>query len=395
MTYAPDSQPLVSVLETDFDDAGHEWTPQPTVGRTERLWDLATAISASPAWGEMPRAALVVRDEPDPLLGVVGCFGAAERARLEGLRWRLENVLPRLRYVGYEQATEDCERLADQLVERFGREELRGFRFTAIPRGGLIVLGMLSYVLGLRQSQLESPHPSDSPLVVVDDCALSGVRFGRFLERLESQPVVFAHLYSPPELRHAIESRERGEVVCLGAHDLRDHAPARQGDGYAPWRERWLARMDARGYWVGQPDHLCFAWNEPDVVTWNPVSGREENGWHLVPPGLCLKNRPAPGAEPVQVQNQPRGRGPLRPSSRVLFGELEGQLVIGDLQTSESFVLEGAGADMWRAVLEHGNLEAAAEALLREYEVDGPALKADLRGFAGDLLSRGLLVDDG
>lgn len=389
-----ESQLLVSVLETNFESLCYGRSQQTAAGREASLRALASALSNSPLWAESPSAALVVRPEPEPMLGVVGYFDAVERARLEGLRWQLENSLPRLRYVGYEQAEEDCELLAERLVERFGCEELRSFRFTAIPRGGFIVLGMLSYILGLRQSQLEIPHPPDAPLVIVDDCALSGVRFGRFIQGLESQRVTFAHLYSPSGLRHAIESDGRREVTCVSARELQDHAPGVQGEDYPAWRERWMSRMDSRGYWVCQPDHLCFAWNEPDTSLWNPVIEREEEGWRLVPPELCLKNRPTPGAEPLRVQVQPEGMGPLKPASRVLFGELEGQIVLGDLSTDESFVLEGVGADMWRAVVEHGNLDGAADALLREYEVDGSTLRADLRGFVEDLLAQGVLVDD-
>lgn len=342
----------------------------------------------------MPRIALVVRKEPEPLLGVVGRFDAAGRSRLEGLRWQIETALPEMRYVGYEQAERDCEILAEKLVERFGREELRSFRFTAVPRGGFVVLGMLSYILGLSQEQLETPHSSEAPLVVVDDCALSGDRFRRFLARTENERVVFAHLYSPLELRRAVEARERG-VVCIGAHDLVDHAPDRQGGGYAAWRERWLRRMDDRGYWVGQPEHVCFAWNEPDISIWNPVTEREEGGWRLVPPKLCLKNRPAPGAEVPPVQVQSAGRGPLKPSPAVLFGELEGEVVVGDIDSGASFVLEGAGADMWRAIVEYGGLEEATSSLLEEYEVDEETLKRDLESFAENLLEQRLLVHDG
>jgi hypothetical protein len=338
----------------------------------------------------MPHATLVVRPEPNPLLGVMGYFDAAGAARLEGLRWQLEYVLPHMRYVDYGQAEKDCEQLAVRLVERFGRDALRDFRFTAIPRGGFIVLGMLAYFLGLRRSQLELPHPPEKPLVVVDDCALSGVRFGHFLERCESRRIVFAQLYSPPELRGAIEAGEP-RVSCLSAHDLRDRAAENLGEEYAAWRERWTKRMDPRGYWVGQPDHVCFAWNEPDISIWNSVAEREESGWRFIPPELCLKNRLARGTEPIRVQVQSKGRGPLKPSDHVLFGELEGQVVVGDLKAQESFALGDVGADMWQAIVEYGNLEEASDALLRSYAVDKATLRADLRNFAEDLISRGLL----
>jgi hypothetical protein len=358
-----------------------------------RLRALADALSVSPLWTEMPRATLVVRAAPDPLLGVLGYFGAAGKARLEALRWQLEHLLPRLRYVGYAQAQEDCERLAARLVERFGRDELRSFRFVAIPRGGFIVLGMLAYILGLERSQLEGSEDTGAPLVVVDDCALSGVRFGEYLSRLESPRVVFAHLYSSPELREAVEARESGRVTCLSARDLRDHARQRLGEQHPAWQRRWLERMDGQGYWVGQSEWVCFAWNEPDFGFWNPVTESEENGWRFLPPDLCLKNRPSSGAHPVPVQVQPQGKGTPKPSSTVLFGEFEGQLAIGNLKTGESFVLEGVGADMWRAIVECGDLEEAADALLRTYDIDGATLRADLRTFVRDLLSQGLLED--
>lgn len=390
-----DHQPLVSVLQTDLEAIHHSRVLRTSEEPEARLLALADALSTSPLGAGMRRVALVVRPAPNPLLGAVGYFDAADWVRLEGLRWQIENVLPHLHYVGYAQAEEDCERLASRLVERFGRDELQSFRFTAVPRGGLIVLGMLSYMLGLRRSQLEPPHPPEMPLVVVDDCALSGVRFGHFLKRCQSRQVVFAHLYSSPDLRSAIEAEEPRVVSCLSSHDLRDRAPERLDDEYPAWRERWLARMDDSGYWVGQPEHVCFAWNEPDVGLWNPVTEREEGGWRFVPPQLCLKNRLAPGTDPVRIQLQPVGKGPLRPSDHVLFGEIEEQLIIGDLKKGESFVLSDVGADMWRAIVKYGNLEEVADTLLEDYAVDGATLRSDLHNFAENMLLQGLLENDG
>jgi Coenzyme PQQ synthesis protein D (PqqD) len=356
------------------------------------LLGLARALSTNPAWREMPGATLVVRPEPRPALGVVGCFDAAAEERLARLGPQLADALAHLRYVSYSRAEEDCELLATRLVERFGREKLRRFCFVAIPRGGFIVLGMLAYALGLEHTQLEPPYPPGAPLVVVDDCALSGYRFGRFVSRWESREVVFAHLYSHPDLRSAIEAREPRVMGCIAAHDLHDRAPALHGERYAAWRERQQAKYgDDAGYWGGLPDHLCFPWNEADVTFWNPVTERFERGWCIVPPEFCLKNRPGPGMEPIPVQVQPEGPGPLRPSARVLFGEHGGNIVVGNMETKASFSLTGVAADMWRAVVERGSVEAAAAALSGEYEVGEGTLRADLRDFVEDLRARDLL----
>jgi len=128
---------LVLILQTGLETTYQAKLPQVNEEPEARLRALASAVSVSPLWAEMPRAVLVIRLGPDPLLGVVGYFDAASRTRLEWLRWQLDQVMSRLRYVGYAQAEKDCEQLASRLVERFGRDELQNYRFTAIPRGGL------------------------------------------------------------------------------------------------------------------------------------------------------------------------------------------------------------------------------------------------------------------
>lgn len=394
--YLADLRPTVFSLQTDAGQARYTHIFGQNLDKSEvGLQNLARALSTSPLWREMPRTVLVVRSGFRPLIGAIGYFDPAGKARLEALQWQLEHVLPHLKYVSYAQAEMDCARLAGQLLERFGGDELQDFRFVAVPRGGNIVLGMLAYALGLRQSQLEPPYPPERPLMVVDDCAISGLRFRHFLERWENRRIVFAQLYSPVELRKAIENEESRDVTCLSAHDLHDRAPERLGHEYAAWQERWFGRMKHRCYWVGQPDQVCFAWNEPDIGVWNLVTEQEESGWRFVPPEFCLKNRLATGMEPIPVQVQPEGRGPLKPPAHVLFGDLEGQVVVGELKAQESFVLESVGADMWRAIVEYESLDEASRALLRSYDVDRGVLKADLHNFAEDLLSQGLLEKDG
>ena len=75
----------------------------------------------------------------------------------------------------------------------------------------------------------------------------------------------------------------------------------------------------------------------------------------------------------------------------MLFGEYGEDIVVGNMETKASFSLTGVAADMWKAVVEHGTLEAAVATLSNEYEVDEGVLRADLRGFVEDLLARDLL----
>jgi hypothetical protein len=355
------------------------------------LLTLARTLASSSFWASLPPAALVVRLSSPQALGVIGAFDAAAELRLASLAQQLRHVHRHLRYVTYAQAERDCEQLAALLTERFGRSTLQQAHFVALPRGGLIVLGMLAYVLGLAQEQLESPPPETGLLVVVDDCAISGARFARFLAGCRSPHLVFAHLYSHPALREAIEARELRVVASVGARDLSDFAPERLGAEYSAWREHWSTRSDEPFYWLGQPEYLCFAWNEPDLAVWNPSANAVEPGPRHVPPELCLKHRRGAAQALVSVQVQPQGAAPLKPAPHVLFGELDQQVVIGQTETGSSLCLTGVAADMWRAIIACGDLEQAAQALLRDYEVDGATLLADLQGFAETLFAQGFL----
>ena len=335
-----------------------------------------------------------MRSTPGPALGILGRFDRAGEARLRGLASGLNDACRRLRYVSYPQAEQECEQLAARIADRIPPTELARFQFVALPRGGLVVLGMLAYFLGLRRAQLLPPEAPDAPLVVVDDCAFTGLRFSHFLQRTASPRIIFAPLYSHPDLRAAIEAAEPRVEACISARDLQVHRPESAAGAGSASQLGWVERLGGMRYWAGHTDHLCTPWSEPDRGFWNDVTAQWETGWSIVPPELCLKNRPPRGSRPIPVFEQPAGRGPLRPSERVIFGAFEGQVVIGNLATGESFGLADVAAAMWQGILRHGNLSEVAAALGREYEVDAATLHADLQAFAADLLARGLLVQD-
>ncbi|HEX6200804.1 MAG TPA: hypothetical protein VF150_11100, partial [Thermoanaerobaculia bacterium] len=174
-----------------------------------------------------------------------GPLGETEQARLGALAALLDRLAGSARYVGYAQAERDCEALAAKLLARFSRAELQRFSYLPIPRGGLIVLGMLSYLLDLAPERLAVGRPPDGPVVVIDDCALTGARLAATLRALPETEVVFAHLYSHPALRRAVVRREPRVVECLAARDLRDLAPESYPDpkDLGRWRRRWRRRL--------------------------------------------------------------------------------------------------------------------------------------------------------
>lgn len=354
---------------------------------------LARALATSSLWSDFSRAILVVRLEPQPLLGIAGFFSGAERDRLNMLCSQLRHAMPALRYIGYARAEEDCMRLAERLRQRFGKAARSEFCYIAMPRGGHIVLGMLAYALDLPPDRVGPPDTPQGPVMIVDDCALSGARFKRFLSGVASSRVVFAHLYSPPELRAAIEQQEPRVVACVSAHDLEDQAPRLLGERYAPWQERFRRVRGGEAYWFGHYPKIGFAWSEPATGWWNEATNQLEPGWNLLPPELCLKHRTAADPRTARIVMQEDGPGPIVPATTVLFADFDDAILVSEGDTGSNYALRGVGADMWRTLVKLGDLERAWASLRDQYTVDEATLKRDLEAFAEDLASRGLLED--
>jgi hypothetical protein len=345
---------------------------------------LASALARRGTLGDRERAAFVIREEPEPALVLVGLFYMREAAQVRALQRDLLEALTRFRYVSYRQAEEDCERLTARLVDTLGRDALARCSFVGIPRGGLLVLGMLSYALGLRPDQLYAAPEPGRLRVVVDDCALTGYRFGRFMSDLdgptggaERGDVVFAHLYSSESVRDRIEREVPRVLACCAARDLEE----RRGGADMPWRGRRYGR--------GPAAPLAFAWSEPSRVV-RDEGGALIPGWRLVPPAYCLSERSAP-ALPIQRQPTPPDGAALYPAPQVVYARLGSEVVVADLSTGEGFALEGTAAVLWRAIAAKGTLEGAVSALREAYAADELRLRHDARTFADQLVAAGLL----
>lgn len=307
-------------------------------------------------------------------------------------------------HVSYRQAEEAAAALAASLREALPAAELSAATYRAIPRGGLIVLGMLAYHLDLPREQLRDggeTAEADAPLILVDDCALSGLRLHQELARLPAdRRVVVALLYSARELREAVLAAEPRVEACVAAHDLADLSAEIYPDPEAreAWRRRWRERLGDDGrYWLGMPELVSFAWGEPDRPFWNEATGEVEDGWRFEPPHRCLKSRARLAADlPAAALAAAPPQGGWHLAEGVVWGEFDGVVWLcepGDEgDGGEVFSLDGSAALCWKALVAAGGEAAAAAALAAVYEVDLETARRDVATLAGELEAAGLLA---
>jgi hypothetical protein len=80
----------------------------------------------------------------------------------------------------------------------------------------------------------------------------------------------------------------------------------------------------------------------------------------------------------------------------VVMSEVEGEAVLLHLERGQYYSLDDVGTRMWRLMAEHGQIEAAVQALLEEYDVAEEDLRRDLMELVQALAAEGLLrLDEG
>lgn len=307
--------------------------------------------------------------------------------RLRALSRSLQSYWGNIKYVDYKQAEKDCERLASKILEVYSSKELESFCFMAIPRGGYIILGMLSYALNLKSSQLEVNKHSDQPLMIVDDISLTGLRLSKILDETHSSHVVIANLYSHPCLRRAILKQEPNVKNCFAAHDLKDRSQENHPskEDYNAWKDLMTEKMGDR-YWIGQTDLVGFAWSESDYPFWNPITKKNEDFWRSLPPHKCLKNKYRLGISPTEsVKTE------FHLSSSVVSGVFDDAIWLLQKDTGEIYSLNGIAAEIWKVLVFYGNLESSVKYLIKEYDVEESILNQDLERYVKDLLKNKIL----
>ena len=76
----------------------------------------------------------------------------------------------------------------------------------------------------------------------------------------------------------------------------------------------------------------------------------------------------------------------------VFAQEVDGEMVLLDMNSENYFGLDAVGTDIWQAIQNNeGDMQNVLKDLLEQYDVEEEVLKRDLLAFAGKLLENGLV----
>jgi hypothetical protein len=81
----------------------------------------------------------------------------------------------------------------------------------------------------------------------------------------------------------------------------------------------------------------------------------------------------------------------FEPGDDVICQPLQEEIVLLNMKDQQYFGLDDVGSDMWKLLVECGDVETVADRLCAEYDVDRATLKKDLDALIRKLMAAGLL----
>ena len=82
----------------------------------------------------------------------------------------------------------------------------------------------------------------------------------------------------------------------------------------------------------------------------------------------------------------------VKPKPSVVFQQVEGEMVLLDLDREQYFALDPIGTRCWQLLAEHGDVERIVTTMVAEYDVDEHTLREDLGALLARLEAAELIV---
>jgi len=78
-------------------------------------------------------------------------------------------------------------------------------------------------------------------------------------------------------------------------------------------------------------------------------------------------------------------------SDAIFAQEVDGEMVLLDMNSENYFGLDKVGCDIWQTLQEHKSLQAVYDTMLENYDVEPERLEKDLQEFIKQLKEAGLI----
>ena len=335
----------------------------------ESLRQLSHTISTSTNWESLGDCALVFRDHD-----AGGCLAVCMQDDLKHtveIQTQLNFLQKSIQQIQYLDIAK-CESLAHSLAQKINLsldpETLQKSRVVSIPRGGLFVSAMLSYILPIKHHQLQPFSDCDSPIILIDDCSISGFRLAQQLCGLKNKQIYFYTLVSPAQLRQAALAVQPRLRVFESAMDLNVYNNDSSG------------RMDARSnrYWQGQCDAICFPWGETQRFYPSDSENKQTTLWPVSPLQKNLKSSLLEQKIPFYAVTEAQDRA-ISTGQHILYYSKDNLTRIYNAESKQHYSLDGVGSAIWQSLLSHSTVDQTLEHLCSLFSVEKKRLEKDVK----------------
>lgn len=338
--------------------------------------DFVRALASSPFEWLPPSARVVFRADFTPVIGLVGEYAEKDAERFRFALRELREAIGQARVIDHQKVEPLAERLATKLIEEEGGS-VAEYTAVAVPRGGLFVLGYLSYMLPGLSPYAGNPQ---KPLLLVDDAAYSGRRLTEWIDHFPNREIVVATLLSAPQVREAISKRYGSKVRWINAEDLSTYGSVAH-------------RSDEQDLppWQGRTEHCCFPWSETDRGLRLHGTAETYTAFRLSPIHFCLKNRSQFETNGSKVSIAGNERGWIRSRTGVLWANIDDRVYLADTTHGRSMTLSDTAAAFWMSCVTAESRDDSISRLSNKYGVERSRIATDLDRFASEMIGQEVL----
>lgn len=351
------------------------------LNQAHSLNELIVAIAKNGFWHIDEQSFIVCRACTDGAYIAI-CTTESSQDHLSEINSQLQSLdtsLQQIQYLDSTQCLDLTKSLAKIIKQTVPENILKNSQVVAIPRGGLFIQAMLSYFLPLKHHQLQYTENDvdTSPLIIVDDCAISGLRLAQQLEKFPNRDIYFFTIASPEKLRDSVKLKEARVLDFKSVVNIKSYSTLK-------------AQNTQQRYWLGQCDAVIFPWSETQRSHFSNGKLSNRPLWKIAPDKLCMSTKAKKQAIKATEVKENQSAVLSTPDNILHFTD-QGITKILDASTMKHYSLDAIGSDIWQSLLSNSNLDHALAELSATYKVSKTRLNNDMQLLTQKLIDAGLI----